>query len=141
VTFSTTPMGGDHTTGVTFREPVDHQKPEGQVRASLNAQVRTAGYDALGLCFFVATAVGVEPRLTVDLVNAVYGTDFGERFITDLGKEVMKTERAFNLAAGFNKVHDRIPDFFRTEKLPPLNSVCDVPQEEIDLFWEELERL
>jgi len=141
VTFSTTPMGADHTTGVTFREPVNHQKPEGQVQASLNAQVRTAGYDALGLCFFVATAVGPEPKLTVDLVNAVYGTDYDERLITDLGKDVMKTERAFNLAAGFNKVHDRIPDFFRTEKLPPLNSVCDVPQEEIDQFWEELERL
>lgn len=140
VTFSTTPMGADHTTGVTFRQKVDHHKPDGQVEASLKAQLSTGGYDVLGLCFFAATAVGVDPNLTVDLVNGVYGTDFDGSFIDKLGKQVMKTERRFNEAAGFSQAHDRLPDFFRYEKLPPFDLVFDVPQEEMDRFWEEVEK-
>lgn len=141
VTFSVTPMGADHTTGITFREKVDHHKPEGQLMASLRVQLKHAAFDALGLCYFVGTAVGGDPMLTVDLINAVYGTDFRESFINELGKEVMRTERAFNEAAGLTKAHDQIPDFFRHEKLPPHNLTFDVPQEEIDRFWEELEKV
>jgi aldehyde:ferredoxin oxidoreductase len=139
VTFSVTPMGADHTTGITFREKVDHHRPEGQVMASLRVQLKHTAYDALGLCYFVGTAVGVDNMLTVDLINAVYGTDLRESFINELGKEVLKTERAFNEAAGLTRAHDRLPDFFRYEKLPPHNLTFDVPQEDIDRFWEELE--
>ena len=59
--------------------------------------------------------------------------------MNEIGKEVMKMERAFNQAAGFTKAHDRLPDFFREEELPPHHLVFDVPQEEIDRFWEEFE--
>jgi aldehyde:ferredoxin oxidoreductase len=137
VTFSTSAMGADHTTGVTFREKVDHQKPEGQVEASVRAQIKHAAFDTLGLCFFVGTAVQ-DPMLTVDLVNAVYGTDFGEEFWVQIAKDTLRAERAFNEAAGFTRVHDRLPEFFREEKLPPRNLVFDVPQEEIDRVWSEL---
>jgi aldehyde:ferredoxin oxidoreductase len=140
VTFSVTPMGADHTTGITFREKVDHHRPEGQLMASLRVQIKHTVFDTLGLCYFVGTAVGGNPMLTMDLINAVYGTDLRENFMNELGKEVLKTERAFNEAAGLIKAHDRVPDFFRYEKLPPHNLTFDVPQEEIDRFWEELEK-
>ena len=141
VVFSTSAMGADHTTGITFREPVDHHKPEGQVLAALRAQLKNAALDALGLCYFVGTAIGNNPRLIVDLVEAVYGRPLGERFFIDLGKEVLRDERAFNEAAGFGPGQDRLPQFFRTEKLPPFDLVFDVPQEEINGFWEELEKV
>jgi aldehyde:ferredoxin oxidoreductase len=141
VVFSTSAMGADHTTGVTFREPVDHHKPEGQVSAALRVQIKNGALDALGLCYFVGTAMGANPRLIIDLVEAVYGRELGERFLIDLGKAVLKDERIFNEKAGFGPGQDRIPDFFRTEKLPPFDLVFDVPQDAINGFWEELEKV
>ena len=41
-------------------------------------------------------------------------------------------EREFNRAAGFTNAHDRLPEFFRTEKLPPFDVVFDVSDEEMD---------
>jgi aldehyde:ferredoxin oxidoreductase len=138
VTLSMTPMGADHTTGVTFRQKVDHHKPDGQVDASLAVQLSTGGYDVLGICFFTATAVGTDPMLTANIVNAVYGTDHDGSLVNQLGKRVMLAEKTFNEAAGFTKAQDRLPEFFRNEKLPPFNLVYDVPQEEMDEFWDKV---
>jgi aldehyde:ferredoxin oxidoreductase len=48
---------------------------------------------------------------------------------------ILKTERAFNQAAGFTSADDRLPEFFSQEPLPPHNVVWDIPDEEIDSFW------
>ena len=45
------------------------------------------------------------------------------------GKEPM-------FAAGSTKEHDRLPEFFAKEPLPPSGNVFDVPQEEIDSMYE-----
>ncbi|MBC7337970.1 MAG: hypothetical protein H5U01_17085, partial [Clostridia bacterium] len=37
-----------------------------------------------------------------------------------------------NAAAGFTRAHDRLPEFYRTEKLPPHNHVFDIPDDLID---------
>jgi aldehyde:ferredoxin oxidoreductase len=49
-----------------------------------------------------------------------------------LGTSVLKVERKFNNAAGFTAKDDRLPGFFREEKLPPSGNVFDVPEKEID---------
>jgi aldehyde:ferredoxin oxidoreductase len=41
-------------------------------------------------------------------------------------------ETDFNTRAGFGRADDRLPEFFRTEKLPPHNEVFDVPDEHLD---------
>lgn len=53
----------------------------------------------------------------------------------ELGKEVLRTEREFNVAAGFGPAHDGLPDFLYTEKLPPFDLVFDVPDEELDSLY------
>ena len=58
--------------------------------------------------------------------------------VNQLGKRVMLAEKTFNEAAGFTKAQDRLPEFFRNEKLPPFNLVYDVPQEEMDEFWDKV---
>ena len=55
--------------------------------------------------------------------------------MTNLGKSILKTEKAFNEAAGFTNAHDRLPEFFYEEALPPHNVVVDFTGEEIDSFW------
>ena len=49
-----------------------------------------------------------------------------------MGAKVLGIERDFNTMAGFNPADDRLPDFFRREKLPPHGVVFDVPDEELD---------
>ncbi|KKN02676.1 hypothetical protein LCGC14_1115380 [marine sediment metagenome] len=45
---------------------------------------------------------------------------------------ILKTEIEFNKAAGLTSLDDRLPEFLRTEKLPPFNEVWNVPDEELD---------
>jgi aldehyde:ferredoxin oxidoreductase len=45
-------------------------------------------------------------------------------------------ERAFNEAAGFTKLDDRLPEFMKYEKLPPHNTVWDVPDEVLDSVYD-----
>ncbi|GAW92800.1 aldehyde ferredoxin oxidoreductase C-terminal domain-containing protein [Calderihabitans maritimus] len=136
ITYAMSPMGGDHTAGVTLRAPIDHHKPEGQMELSRNIQVIVAAHDSLGFCMFVIPAVGGKPEYVVNLINAVYGTNFQPEWLMEYGKDVIKKERAFNLAAGFNEVHDRLPEMFLEEELPPHNLVSDLSEEDYRRYWD-----
>ena len=54
------------------------------------------------------------------------------------GKEILKKEREFNKKAGFTNLDDRLPEFFKTEPLPPHNVVFDVPDEELDAVFKDM---
>jgi len=142
VTYATTPMGADHTAGYATTAnilkvggEVDPLKPEGQVELSRNLQISTAAIDTAGLCLFVAFAVLDIPdalQAVVDMLNAKYGLSLTIDDVVGLGQKVINIEREFNRKAGFNEADDRLPDFFTREKLPPHNTVFDVPPEELD---------
>ena len=103
---------------------------------SRDTQVRVAAYDALGFCLFVTPAVGSHPEVTVELLNAMYDLSLPPEYITELGKWVIMTERAFNLAAGLGPAHDRLPEFMYTEPLPPTGLVVDIPEEDFQRYWD-----
>ncbi|MGC7880170.1 aldehyde ferredoxin oxidoreductase C-terminal domain-containing protein, partial [Desulforudis sp. 1190] len=142
VTYATSTMGADHTSGYAVAAnilgvggKVDPLKPEGQVELSRNLQVATAYVDATGLCLFTAFALLDIPDslvATADLIAARYGVQFTVDDAVKLGQQILTWERAFNKAAGFNEAEDRLPDFFKTEPLPPHNTVFDVPDAELD---------
>jgi len=69
------------------------------------------------------------------MLNARFGLSLTAGDVTALGTSVLKTEHAFNQAAGFSNVHDRLPEFFVDEKVPPHDAVWDFSGEEIDEFW------
>jgi len=135
VTFATTPMGGDHTAGLTIFAPVDHHQAEGQVALSRSTQYTRAAYDALGLCAFLLGSTGSRPELVTDMLKAAYGTDLAPGWVADLGREVIKIEREFNRRAGLTAATDRLPRFFAEEPLSPHGEVFDVPDEELDGIW------
>jgi aldehyde:ferredoxin oxidoreductase len=137
VTFATTPMGGDHTAGLTIFAPVDHHKAEGQVKLSRDTQYTRAVYDALGLCAFLLGSTGSRPELLTDMLNAAYDTDLEPGWVAEMGKEVIDIEREFNRRAGLGASSDRLPRFFSQEPLAPHGEVFDVPDEELDAIWEE----
>lgn len=145
VTYATSPMGADHTAGYTITANVlkvggfvDPLKPEGQVELSRNLQIATAAIDSTGMCLFIAFALLDQPetfQALLDLINAFYGLSLTAEGVMELGKKILKMERDFNTRAGFTPEHDRLPDFFRTEKLPPHNTTFTVSDAELDTVF------
>jgi aldehyde:ferredoxin oxidoreductase len=141
VTYATTPQGADHTCGLTIRAKVDHLDPQGQVELSRAAQYNMAGYDTLGACIFAGFGYAATPDGVVKrLLEARYGwDDLPDNILAELGKQTTKMEREFNRRAGFTAEDDRLPEWMTREPLPPHNTVFDVPDEELDRIFEEIE--
>jgi aldehyde:ferredoxin oxidoreductase len=144
VTYATTPMGADHTAGYAIAteimgvggtaDPKDTKKAD----LSRNLQLATAALDSTGYCLFTAFAIldipeGLEG--IVDTLNGVFGINLTVADVPKFGQSIIDIERQFNKVAGFTAADDRLPEFLRTEKLPPYNTVFDVPDEELDKVW------
>lgn len=141
VTYATSPMGGDHTAGYAIATEVmgcggePGPRDTEKIDLSRNLQAATAALDATGHCLFIAFATldipeGLEG--VVEELNGVLGTDLTVDDVPAIGKQILKTEREFNKAAGFTKEDDRLPEFLTDEEVPPSNEVFDVPDEELD---------
>ncbi|MFX1309682.1 MAG: aldehyde ferredoxin oxidoreductase C-terminal domain-containing protein [Promethearchaeota archaeon] len=141
VTYATTPMGADHTAGYAIApeilgvggtlDPLDPKKAE----VSRTLQLATAAVDATGYCLFIAFAVldipeGLEG--VVESLNGVLGANLTVDDVGPIGKSIIDIELEFNKNAGFTPFHDRLPEFITEEKLPPHNTVFDVPEEDLD---------
>jgi aldehyde:ferredoxin oxidoreductase len=146
ITYATSTMGADHTAGYCIATNVlkvggfvDPLKKEGQVELCRNLQIATAFIDSAGLCIFVAFPTLDNPEVfpaMVDMLSAKTGVAISVDDALSLGKEILRTEHEFNLAAGFTNKHDRLPEFFEYEPIPPHNAVWDFTGEEIDSFWD-----
>ncbi|MBW1649876.1 MAG: aldehyde ferredoxin oxidoreductase [Deltaproteobacteria bacterium] len=142
VTYATSPMGADHTAGYAVGSNImgvggktDPLKPEGQADLSRDLQIATAALDSTGLCLFISFAILDQPETfnaMVELLNGFLGKDFTADDIIELGKSVLKNERDFNTKAGFTSKHDRLPEYFKNEVLPPHKVTFGVSDEELD---------
>ena len=131
-TYATSPQGADHTAGNTVRAKVDHLDAKANIATSRGAQINMAGFDTLGACIFAGFGFMVNPEVIPDLLSARYGWQVGSDILQVLGKETISLEREFNRRAGFTAADDRIPEYMRTEALPPHNSVFDASAGELD---------
>jgi aldehyde:ferredoxin oxidoreductase len=135
-------MGGDHTAGYAVATnimkiggDVHPLRTENQAKLSKDLQVATAAIDTYGLCLFVAFPILDIPDAfdaIVDMVNAKYGLSLTGDDVSALGQKILGMETDFNRRAGFGRADDRLPEFFRTEKLPPHDEVFDISDEELD---------
>jgi aldehyde:ferredoxin oxidoreductase len=139
VTFSTSPMGADHTAGnlvgAYLEQILDPLNPEGQVETSRFLQIAMAAYDTMGQCFMASVALLSPEGFKVfgKVIGAKLGTQLGpDDFPHALGIRVLKAEREFNRKAGFTNEDDRLPRFYYEEPLPPHNTVFVISGEEID---------
>ncbi len=145
VTYATSTMGADHTAGYAVATNilkvggyVDPLKPEGQIDLSRNLQIATAAIDSTGMCLFIAFAVLDQPdtfQALIDMLNAFYGLNLTADDVVALGKSVLKMERDFNARAGFTAKHDRLPEYFKKEPLPPHNVTFQVTDEDLDKVY------
>jgi aldehyde:ferredoxin oxidoreductase len=148
ITYATSTMGADHTAGYTISpeilgvsDDIDPLSVEGKAEVSRAFQAATAwATDTTGHCLFITFAMDVPSCFegVVDEVNGVLGTQYTVDDIAELGSDILRKERAFNEAAGFGKVHDRLPEFMKYEPLPPHDAVYDVPDEALDAVYGEL---
>ena len=148
ITYATTTMGADHTAGYTIAPEIlsvggaaDPLSNEGKAGLSRAFQATTAFIDSSGHCLFIAFAILDIPSGYQGMVeewNGVLGSNITAADVIPLGTEILKMERKSNEAAGFTKAHDRIPEFMKTEPLPPHNRVFDVPDEALDSVFGEM---
>jgi aldehyde:ferredoxin oxidoreductase len=141
ITYATSTMGADHTSGYTIAPEIlgvsgkVDQFIVGKADMARNFQYATAFVDTSGHCLFIAFAIldipsGLEGM--VEECNGVLGTEWTADDVGRIGGEIIRMERLFNEAAGFTRVHDRLPEFMKYEKLPPHHVVFDVPDKELD---------
>ena len=136
VTYCTSPMGADHTAGLDYRDSLSN---EGQAKRSRDAQILNATIDSAGYCLLALPAKGkLIYEVLAKLINARYGKNLKEEDVINIGINTIREELAFNRAAGWTDVQNRLPEFMETEKLPPNDVVFDVQQEEIDAMFKDL---
>jgi aldehyde:ferredoxin oxidoreductase len=141
-------MGADHTAGYTIAPEilsiggkVDPLSTEGKAALSRAFQATTAFIDLTGHCLMIAYPMLDIPSAVEGVIeecNGVLGTQWKADDVAKIGAEILKKERAFNEAAGLTKAADRIPEFMRSEPLPPHNHVYDVSDSALDSVYKEL---
>ena len=144
ITYATSTMGADHTAGycipiniLRIGGFVDPLRKEGEVDLSRRLQIGTAMIDSAGLCIFVMFPMldNLDVfALMFDMINAKYDLQMTADDGRTLGRKILRSEHAFNIAAGFSNKHDRLPEFFE-EPVAPHNAVWDFTSEEIDSYW------
>lgn len=130
VTYATSPQGADHTAGSVV---VDILSPSGQVERSRTSQIINAAFDATGLCHL--TFLFKNPEDLLPMIDAFYGLTLRLDDFMEMGREMLRQEKAFNIKAGIGPGADRLPDWMRHEPLSPTNAVFDVPQKNIDQLF------
>lgn len=137
VTYATSPMGADHTAGLTYRIPL---QKTGQIANSLRFQVQAATCDTLGYCINAIPGGPISlSTFLADLLNACYGLSLDSADIVEIGKQTLRDELEFNEGAEFSKIYEPYPAFVRTEALPPTDHVFDVEDSELSGIWEKLD--
>lgn len=134
VTYATSPQGADHTAGAVT---ADRLSPDLQVARSRWAQITQCALDASGICHFTLMEQS-QKRLDMMAASiaALYGIDFSSDDFIALGKRMLLQEKDFNRRAGISDAADSLPEWMKNEPLPPHQVVFDVPQTEIDEFFD-----
>jgi len=137
VTYFTSPMGADHTAGLTYRSPGNREK---QAENSLKSQIQAAACDAFGYCLnSVPGGRASIYQFFADLMNARYGLRLTPKDIMEIGKQTLRDQLAFNEKAEFSKMDSKAAAFVRQEALTPTGQVFDVDDGEIKNIWKGLD--
>jgi len=142
VTYATSNMGGDHTSGYTIAAEILGMKgkvtdPRSLEKSELSRafQSTTAYIDSSGYCLFIAFCILDDDNGFAGMKETVDGFLDKDIDVTSYGLEILKKERDFNRRAGFTPIDDRLPEFFRKEPLPPHNVTFDVSDAELDKVY------
>ncbi|MEE9912301.1 MAG: iron-containing alcohol dehydrogenase [Deltaproteobacteria bacterium] len=138
VTYFSSPMGADHTAGLTYRQPKDKNE---QIETSLKTQIKAAACDAFGYCLNAVPGSESVYPFFAKLMNARFGLNMTEEDVIGVAKELLRDQLAFNARAQFSAIDTTIPSFFREELIAPTSSVFDVNEAEVKDLWKGLDAI
>jgi aldehyde:ferredoxin oxidoreductase len=135
ITYSTSPMGGDHTAGMTMGRAFDDCGRSAQAYASTKLQVAMCFSDSI-MCLFAFANAANDLNILGDLMAALYGGEPSFSRVQMLGVKTLLTERAYNKMAGMTAKDDRLPEFFYKEKAPATGSQFDIIDYEMEVMFD-----
>ncbi|NHJ25745.1 MAG: aldehyde ferredoxin oxidoreductase, partial [Candidatus Lokiarchaeota archaeon] len=146
VTYATSPMGADHTSGAAIAGRVSSQhkdygeltKDDKKLDLSFELQIYTAVMDSMGLCYFVGPSYE-NMGVIASAINAMYDLHLTRQDIIDIGRKILKNEIQFNESAGISQDMNDVPKFFREEHSNPLNLKYSFSKEDLRSFWNRLD--
>ncbi len=138
VTMMTTAQGADHTAGNLPRLNTRGMELAELKERSLAHQVKIGFQDSIGLCIFGGTVTLAQLDFLAEAINAAHGTQIDAGWFTVLGQDVLRYEKAFNVAAGFGAADDELPAFFYSEPLPPTQQAARFHGDEVHNLYEPL---
>jgi aldehyde:ferredoxin oxidoreductase len=130
ITYSTSPMGADHTAGVMMMPNSDLMPKQFRLSMGVNMQTNMATCDNL-MCMYAYMGAMFNPTIMPDLMAGAFGGEWDAAKISQIGTDTLKLERAFNKAAGFTIDDDVLPEFFYNEPALSTGAICDLTKEEM----------
>jgi aldehyde:ferredoxin oxidoreductase len=127
-TYATSPQGADHTAGYVSD---DSDSNVGCSERSRKSQVDATVFDSTGFCFMAH----MTPERIVPLINGLYGSNWNTDKYIQIGKDALMQEHDFNTKAGISHYADGVPEWMEEESLPENKDVFDVPENEIENFF------
>ncbi len=146
VTFATSPMGADHTSGAAIAGRVANQhKDYGELidnkqklDLSFELQVYTAVLDSVGCCYFIGPSYE-NMEIVANALNAMYGLILTRDDVIKIGINILRTELEFNEKAGFTQEMNDVPHFFKEESSDPTGLKFTFNKESLSSFWKKLD--
>jgi aldehyde:ferredoxin oxidoreductase len=131
VTYVTSAMGADHTAGPAARAQVDHHDSAGKAQLSRKIQKLLGVFDITGLCLFTVGGVAANKPMVLKSLNALYGWDYDMKWFDGICIQMLKDEKSFNELAGITDAHHRLSEAFTERKMPGIDTVFDVSEDDI----------
>ena len=146
VTFATSPMGADHTSGAAIvsrvprqdREYGEYLNDEHKLDLSFELQVYTAVMDSMGCCYFIGPSYE-NMELIASALNAMYDLNLTRMDVINIGIDILKTEIEFNRKAGITQDMNDVPEFFKKEASNPHDLNFTFKKSELASFWKRLD--
>jgi len=144
VTYATSPMGADHTSGAAIAGRVANQTKDygeltenkGKLDLSYELQLYTAILDSMGCCYFIGPSYE-NMEIIAGALNTMYSTNLSRDNVISIGKKIIKTELIFNERAGITQDQNDFPSFFREEPSNPLDLKVTFQKEAFKNFWQK----
>ncbi len=140
VSMMLTAQGADHTAGNLPTFECKGKTVADLVEASYDIQVFSAVADSTGLCVFGRSVTNANLDLIANAINDAHDTRIDPEFILNIGRETLRLEHEFNIAAGFTDDDDELPAFFREESLAPTNKMARLHSGEVNRHMREIEK-
>ncbi|MHA1598665.1 MAG: aldehyde ferredoxin oxidoreductase family protein [Alphaproteobacteria bacterium] len=109
--YATSNRGACHLRASPYGDDFEHIRPDGKAALVKDSQDEIAAVDCSGLCLFP----GYELDEIAILLTAACGGEWTADSLTLLGERVWNLERQYNLAAGFSRDDDTLPERMLTQ--------------------------